>query len=201
MKNGATQVVILGAGLDSRAYRFRELLKYCRVIEVDPAPTQEYKRRRVEEVLREIPSNVTYCTVDFAEDNLIDGLLQAGLVEDEKTFNIWEGVCMYLPEDSVRKTLQMVASHSALGSSLVLDYANSPWKASTQGRHWIDDFFWTAPALAPGLIAGKENRRERKSPCTTRLRAAGDARLRHGGCGHSSDRWWRGAERCGRFHA
>jgi methyltransferase (TIGR00027 family) len=125
VKNGATQVVILGAGFDSRAYRFRELLKDCRVIEVDAAPTQRYKRRRVEEVLREVPPNVIYCTVDFAEDKLIEGLRQSGFSEGEKTFYIWEGVCMYLPDESVRKTLQMVASHSGPGSSVVLDYVNS----------------------------------------------------------------------------
>lgn len=124
VKNGATQVVILGAGFDSRAYRFRELLRQCRVIEVDTASTQEYKRRRVREAFGEAPANVMYCTIDFAKDSLIDSLRQVGFVEGERTFYIWEGVCMYLPEDAVRKTLQTVASHSASGSSLVLDYAN-----------------------------------------------------------------------------
>lgn len=125
VKNGSTQVVMLGAGFDSRAFRFRELLRDCRVIEADAAPTQEYKRRRVQEALGEVPANVIYCTVDFAKENLIDSLRQAGFVEGERTFYIWEGVCMYLPEDAVRKTLLMVASHSAPGSSLVLDYANN----------------------------------------------------------------------------
>lgn len=125
VKNGATQVVVLGAGFDTRAYRYRELLGHCRVIEADAAPTQEYKMRRVREALREAPANVTYCAINFANESLIDGLRQAGFVEGEMTFYIWEGVCMYLPEDAVRKTLHMVASHSAPGSSLVLDYANS----------------------------------------------------------------------------
>jgi methyltransferase (TIGR00027 family) len=125
IKDGATQIIILGAGFDSRAYRFQELLTHCRVIEVDAAPTQAYKRRRVQEALREVPSNLTYCTIDFSQDNLIDRLRQAGFSEEEKSFYIWEGVCMYLADDHVRNTLQVVASHSAPGSSLVLDYANS----------------------------------------------------------------------------
>ena len=125
VKNGATQVVFLGAGFDTRAYRFRELLKDCKVIEVDAAPTQKYKRRRVEEVLGEVPTNVIYCTVDFAEDKLIESLRQSGFCEGEKTFYVWEGVCMYLPEDSVRKTLRRIASHSDPASSVVLDYANT----------------------------------------------------------------------------
>jgi methyltransferase (TIGR00027 family) len=125
VKNGATQIVILGAGFDTRAYRFAELLMHSRVIEVDTAPTQAYKKRRVQEVLCDLPANLTYCAMDFAKDNLMDGLRRAGFEQDEKTFYIWEGVCMYLPENSVRRTLQTIASHSALGSTLVLDYANT----------------------------------------------------------------------------
>jgi methyltransferase (TIGR00027 family) len=125
VKNGATQVVILGAGFDTRAYRFVELLKHSRVIEVDAAPTQAYKKRRIHEILRDLPTNLTYCAIDFATEDLMDGLRRVGLSEDEKTFYIWEGVCMYLPEISVRRTLQTIASHSNPGSMLVLDYANT----------------------------------------------------------------------------
>jgi methyltransferase (TIGR00027 family) len=124
VKNGATQMVVLGAGFDTRAYRFRELLKHCRVIEVDAPATQAYKKRRIQEILRDLPSNVTYCALDFSKDDLMDGLRRVGFQQYEKTFYIWEGVCMYLPESSVRKTLQAIASHSAPGSALVLDYAN-----------------------------------------------------------------------------
>jgi methyltransferase (TIGR00027 family) len=125
VKNGATQVIVLGAGFDTRAYRFGELLKHSRVIEVDAAPTQEYKKRRVREVLHDLPTNLTYCAMDFAKDDLMDGLRRVGFKQDEKTFYIWEGVCMYLSENSVRTVLQAIASHSAPESTLVLDYANS----------------------------------------------------------------------------
>jgi methyltransferase (TIGR00027 family) len=125
IKNGAKQVVILGAGFDTRAFRFGELLKHSRVIEVDAAATQAYKKRRVHEVLRDLPTNLTYCTIDFAKDDLMEGLRRAGFERDEKAFYIWEGVCMYLSDDSVRKTLQTIASHSAPGSTLVLDYAKT----------------------------------------------------------------------------
>ena len=125
VRRGVTQIVILGAGFDSRAYRFQELLKHCNVFEVDAAPTQGYKRRRVAAALLEVPPNLVYCEVDFAKDDVIDVLRAAGFREDEKTFYILEGVSMYVPEEGVRKTLRMVAMHSAPGSSLVLDYANS----------------------------------------------------------------------------
>jgi len=125
VKNGATQVVVLGAGFDTRAYRFGELLKHSRIIEVDAAPTQAYKKRRVQEVLRDLPTNLIYCAMDFAKDDLMDGLRRVGFKQDEKTFYIWEGVCMYLPENSVRKMLKTIASYSAPESTLVLDYANT----------------------------------------------------------------------------
>ena len=123
--DGATQIVILGAGFDSRAYRFRGLLKHCRVIEVDAELTQDHKKRRIQATLGEVLPNLTYVSLDFAKDGIRDALKAGGFREGEKSFYIWEGVSMYLPEKSVREMLQMVAAHSAPGSSIVLDYANS----------------------------------------------------------------------------
>ncbi|MBB5063228.1 SAM-dependent methyltransferase [Granulicella mallensis] len=125
VEDGATQIVILGAGFDSRAYRFRELLKYAHVIEVDAKPTQEYKKQRIQKTLGEGLPNLTYVSIDFARDDVRKALQAGGFREGAKTFYIWEGVSMYLPEKSVCEMLQLVASHSAPGSSIVLDYANS----------------------------------------------------------------------------
>lgn len=125
VENGATQIVILGAGFDSRAYRFGDLLQQCRIIEVDAESTQDYKKRRIQAALGEVLPNLTYVSIDFAKDAVRDALKAGGLREGERSFYIWEGVSMYLPEKSVREMLQMVASHSAPGSSIVLDYTNS----------------------------------------------------------------------------
>lgn len=124
LRNGATQVVILGAGFDTRAYRFEELLRGKRVFEVDSRPTQARKRQRVEAVLGHAPENVVYVPVDFNADKLGDVLREAGYRISEKTFLIWEGVSMYLPEERVRETLRSIATESAPGSSLVMDYAS-----------------------------------------------------------------------------
>ena len=123
LRNGATQVVILGAGFDTRAYRFTELLRDRKVFEVDYQSTQEIKRRRLEEVLGGVPPHVRFVEIDFRRDTLRDALRKAGYQPAEKTFFIWEGVSMYLPEDAVRATLRTVASYSAAGSSLVMDFA------------------------------------------------------------------------------
>jgi methyltransferase (TIGR00027 family) len=121
VRNGATQVVVLGAGFDSRAYRFEELLQNVRVFEVDRATTQAIKKRRVAEALGGAPPNLTYVPIDFRRDNLAEVLDRAGFHAGQKTFFIWEGVTMYLTEKAARHTLELVASQPS-GSSVVFDY-------------------------------------------------------------------------------
>jgi methyltransferase (TIGR00027 family) len=122
IENGATQVVILGAGFDMRAYRFAELLKNVRVFEVDSAATQDHKRKRAAAVMGDPPANLTYVTIDFNRDKLVDVLRQAGYQPDQKTFFTWEGVSMYVAAEGVRATLRTIATESAPGSELVMDF-------------------------------------------------------------------------------
>jgi methyltransferase (TIGR00027 family) len=124
LENGATQVVVLGAGFDTRAYRCADLLKDKRVFEVDYQSTQQIKKRRLEEALGSIPAHVQFAEIDFKRNTLRDVLHAAGYTPSEKTFFIWEGVSMYLSEQSVRKTLRTIADYSAPGSSLVMDFAS-----------------------------------------------------------------------------
>jgi methyltransferase (TIGR00027 family) len=122
IQDGATQYVILGAGFDTRAHRFAELLKHVRVFEVDSTATQQRKRQRVDAALGGAPANLTYVTIDFNRDNLGDVLRQAGYDPSRKTFFTWEGVSMYVAEEGVRETLRTFGTQSAPGSSLVMDY-------------------------------------------------------------------------------
>jgi methyltransferase (TIGR00027 family) len=123
LENGATQVVVLGAGFDTRAYRFADLLKDKTIFEVDYQSTQEIKKRRLTEASISIPPNVRFAEIDFKQDTLRDVLSAAGYKPDQKTFFIWEGVSMYLSEQAVRETLRTIANYSAPGSSLVMDFA------------------------------------------------------------------------------
>jgi methyltransferase (TIGR00027 family) len=125
LKDDARQVVVLGAGFDSRGYRFQPQLSGVRFIEVDYGPTQEYKKQRVTEVLGVLPQSVLYVPVDFTKDSLLAQLTQAGYSEREKTFFLWEGVTYYLPESAVKDTLQFVRDHSAAGSRIAFDYTLS----------------------------------------------------------------------------
>jgi methyltransferase (TIGR00027 family) len=122
---GARQVVVLGAGFDSRGYRFPSQLVGVRFMEVDYPPTQEYKKRRVKEVLGTIPSNVSYVPMDFTKDSLLDQLVKSGYSEHEKTFFLWEGVVFYLPESAVRDTLHFVRDHAAPASRIAFNYTFS----------------------------------------------------------------------------
>src|SRR5262249_25067193 len=126
--DGATQVVILGAGFDSHAYRFEQALAGARVFEVDRPVTQALKRQRVQAAFGDPPANLTYAAVDFAREDLPTGLARYGHDRSRRTFFIAEGLLMYLPEEAVRSTLAFVASH-APGSSVVCDYFYAPMVA------------------------------------------------------------------------
>jgi methyltransferase (TIGR00027 family) len=122
LRESATQAVILGAGLDSRAYRFEQLLGKVRVFEVDFPPTQEYKKKRVREIVGALPRHVTYVPIDFTKDDLATVLTAAGYDATKKTIFVWEGVTFYIPEAAVDATLRFVAQRSGRGSRIVFDY-------------------------------------------------------------------------------
>ena len=121
LSSGVSQVVIMGAGFDSRAYRFRSLFPRARFIELDYGPTQHYKKRRVEEIFGAIPANVAFAPIDFTKDKLGDALAKAGYRRRERTFFVWEGVPYSLPEPAVLETLRFIAG-APPGSVLVTDF-------------------------------------------------------------------------------
>jgi methyltransferase (TIGR00027 family) len=116
-------LVILGAGYDSRAYRFDELRPRVRVFEVDHPDTQRAKIQKVKKIFGSLPSHVVYVGLDLDEKKLGEGLLESGYSRDKKTLFIWEGVTVYLSPEAVDETLAFVAGNSGKGSSLIFDYA------------------------------------------------------------------------------
>lgn len=117
---GAEQVVILGAGLDARAWRMPELAGTT-VFEVDHPETQRYKRKRIE-ARAPRAKEVRFVAVDFERERLGDALAAAGHRADAKTFWIWEGVTPYLFPDAIRATLGDVAARSTRESRLAVTY-------------------------------------------------------------------------------
>jgi methyltransferase (TIGR00027 family) len=143
---GAAQVVILGAGFDSHAYRCQKVLAGARVFEVDRATTQALKRERVNAVLGGPPANLTYVAIDFQQDDLGEVLERHGYNRSLRTFFILEGVTMYLPEAAVRSTFRFVAAH-APGSGIVFDYV---YRAMIDAIARID--LATAPPAAKAFL-------------------------------------------------
>lgn len=148
LRNKDSQVIILGAGFDSRGYRFADRLQNVRFLEVDYGPTQEYKKRRVKEILGTLPKSLRYVPMDFTKDDLLTQRRKAGYSEREKSLFIWEGVTQYIPEASIKSTLDFVRDHSAAGSQIVFDYSlssdsriNNPHtRFAAWGEPWIFGF-------------------------------------------------------------
>jgi methyltransferase (TIGR00027 family) len=118
LNGGATQLVILGAGLDARAWRLPEAGR-ARTFEVDHPATQRYKRARAGRATGELH----FVPVDFERDSLDARLAEAGHDAAARTMWIWEGVTPYLPLEATRATLGVVAARSARGSTLAMTYA------------------------------------------------------------------------------
>jgi methyltransferase (TIGR00027 family) len=116
----AKQVVILGAGLDTRAWRLQSLRDLA-VFEVDHPATQAYKEQRARS-LRRVSKSVTFVPVDFERDSLAACLRASGFVPENPTIWVWEGVVMYLTNEAVRRTLGDIASCSTSGSTLLIHY-------------------------------------------------------------------------------
>ena len=121
LERGVTQYVILGAGLDSFAYRRLDLAGVLQVFEVDTPATQQWKRGRLRELNIALPGNLTFVPINFEHQTLADGLRAGGYRSEMPTFVSWLGVTPYLTQAAVFETLRYVASF-ALGSEIVFEY-------------------------------------------------------------------------------
>jgi methyltransferase (TIGR00027 family) len=128
---GARQYVVLGAGLDTFAYRnpFPEL----RVFEVDFPATQEWKREMLAEAQIPLPPNLTFVPLDFEHKTLGEGLGEAEFDAGAAAFFGWLGVVPYLTLDAFRATLKMIARLPS-GSGVTFDYGFPPQSLSPKRR-------------------------------------------------------------------
>ncbi|HVW27795.1 MAG TPA: class I SAM-dependent methyltransferase [Polyangiaceae bacterium] len=120
LARGVTQYVILGAGLDTFAYR-NPHGQALRVFEVDHPATQEWKRVRLEEAGISVPPTLSYAPTDFERESLAEGLANAGFSRQEPAFFSWLGVTMYLTQPALDATLAFVAATPA-GGGIAFDY-------------------------------------------------------------------------------
>jgi methyltransferase (TIGR00027 family) len=123
LRAGVSQVVLLGAGYDTRPYRFRDELSQVRVLELDFPSTQERKRERCRQERLAEPSPLhTYQPIDFNRQSIADRLVDSPYDPEARTLFIWEGVCMYLEANTVNAVLEFIRTKSGAGSSVAFDY-------------------------------------------------------------------------------
>jgi methyltransferase (TIGR00027 family) len=122
---GATQVVVLGAGFDSRAYRFRASHPQLRFFEVDLPQMVEEKKKRIAAALGAVPDYVQYAPIDFDRQTLEEVLPALGYDARQKSFFILEGVTMYVNAAGNGATLRFISRHAAPGSRVIYDYVLS----------------------------------------------------------------------------
>jgi methyltransferase (TIGR00027 family) len=121
IQRGVTQYVLLGAGLDSFAYRRRDLSEALRVFEIDHPATQQWKCACLRELAVALPDTLTFVPVDFEQQMLWEALRAGGYHVEEPAFFLWLGVTQYLTEKATLKTLQEIAGLAA-GSEIVFEY-------------------------------------------------------------------------------
>ncbi len=119
VERGVRQYVILGAGLDTSAYRHPDVPG--RIFEVDLPATQAWKQARLSDAGIEIPASLSYVPVDFETVSLAEGLASAGFDLRQPAYFSWLGVTMYLEEEAVADTLRFIAG-CAKGSAVLFEY-------------------------------------------------------------------------------
>jgi methyltransferase (TIGR00027 family) len=131
---GVRQYVILGAGMDTFAFRCPELVKQLQVFEVDHPVTQEFKRHRLAELAWEVPAQLHFIPVDLTQTSLVEALKHSSYDPLALSFFSWLGVTYYLPYETVFATLRLIAEIAPSGSTVVFDYldtdAFTPQKAA-----------------------------------------------------------------------
>ena len=132
VQRGVRQLVVLGAGLDTYAYR-GSCRDRVRIFEVDHPVTQAWKRRRLAEAAIALPAGLTFVPIDFERETLAGGLEAAGFDLTQQTFFTWLGVVPYLTEAAVWSTLGFIASLPN-GAHVIFDYSDPPASLTPEMR-------------------------------------------------------------------
>ena len=196
---GLEQVVILGAGFDSRSLRFADAMRAARVFEVDMPTVLVIRAERLP--LDETAASAVAVPIDFEHEDLGDALRQRGYAPAARTLFLLEGVSYYLPEAAVKAVLALVASQSGPGSGILFDYvtrafvdgdysghgtrrlANAWRRLGNVNRFGVDDVVALVRPLGlrvrSDIDAGELERRYLSSLPGPRVRAWGCMRIAH----------------------
>jgi methyltransferase (TIGR00027 family) len=140
LKESVPQIALLGAGYDSRAYRFASLIQATRIFELDVAPTQERKKVCLKKAKINVPQGVAFVPIDFNREILKNILEKAGWQSQQKTLFIWEGVTYYLDPGSVEATLDFFSQSADPNSLLAFDYAITLTEENVSDQYGAKEF-------------------------------------------------------------
>jgi methyltransferase (TIGR00027 family) len=121
-REGFSQLVILGAGYDTRAYRIGTLKGHTRVFEIDRSATQERKTRIVKKIFGQLPDHVSFIPHEIGTGSWWPALEAAGFSPKEKSLFLLEGLVMYLSRPDVEELLAGIAEHAGAGSTVLFDF-------------------------------------------------------------------------------
>ncbi|WP_319524543.1 SAM-dependent methyltransferase [uncultured Desulfosarcina sp.] len=122
INDGLQQLVILGAGYDTRAFRFRAIKEKTTVFELDHPTTQKRKLAIIQNHLDWNASSIRHIPIDFAKEELSEKLFSCGYDDRLKTLFIWEGITYYISASAVDRTLDFINHHTPSKSGIVFDY-------------------------------------------------------------------------------
>ncbi len=138
-KRGVKQLVILGAGLDSTAYRCLDLTAGLQVFEVDHPATQQWKKDQLAQANIAVPENLNFVAFDFENQTLNEALQAGGVRQNYMTFFTWLGVQMYLTDEAVRTTLSVMGQYPK-GSEMVMDFMSPNYVLADKAmQNSVDD--------------------------------------------------------------
>jgi methyltransferase (TIGR00027 family) len=161
LSKGLQQLVILGAGYDSRAYRF-DLPGCVKTFEVDHPATQADKLQKVQRIFGKRPEHITYVPVDFNTQDLSECLLSSGYDPGLISLFIWQGVTIYLTPSTIDATLAFIVKNAAPGSIVVFDYFYQAVLDGIQKQGEISNMrryrFMTGEGLTFGIPEGMVGR-------------------------------------------
>jgi methyltransferase (TIGR00027 family) len=142
VKLGVNQYIILGAGMDTFAFRRPDLMEKLEAFEVDHPATQEFKLCRLAELKWKHPAKLHFIPIDFTKESLLKALMSSSFYDPKaKSFFSWLGVTSYLTKEDIFATLSSIAEVAPAGSILVFNYADTtvfiPEKLSPQMQEFL----------------------------------------------------------------